>query len=82
VSEPVEGFDQVEGGLVVDGEFVEAGRDTSPLLASAEAPLDLVAVFVRLGVEAGRPAAARSAAAPVGDLVGRLGDVRADTTSP
>jgi hypothetical protein len=39
-----------------------------------DGPLHGVALFVQFGVEAGRPPAALATAAPVGDLVGRLGD--------
>jgi hypothetical protein len=78
-AKPVEHLDQVEGGLVVDAEFVEPGRQSTPVFAPAEAAFDLVAAAVGVvGVEGGWAAAARAAAFPVGDLIVGLRDRRAD----
>jgi len=54
--EPVEHFDQVEGGPVVGGEFVVAGGRAAPVFAPVEAAFDVVTVPVGSAVEGG-PAA-------------------------
>lgn len=66
-------------GLVGDGELVCSGGQATPLLEVIDAPLDGVALFVGLAVEAWR--AATSAASPqaVADLVARLRDDCADS---
>jgi hypothetical protein len=82
VAEPVEGFDEVECGAVAVGGFVEPGRHPAPLLATAKAAFDLVAVAVGDLVERGRSASTLSASLTVGDLIGRLRDDRGDMPAP
>jgi hypothetical protein len=71
----------VECGLVGDGEFVRSHSEAAPLLESVDAPLDGVALLVRLSVESWWAASVSASPQPVADLVGRLGDGGADPAS-
>src|SRR3712207_6327182 len=66
------------GGLIVGGELVVPGGHSTPLLSPVEPALDLVAVLVPVGVEAGWPSAAGSLAGTVVALVGPLRNDRGD----
>lgn len=68
-------------GTVSDGEFVVAGRETSPLFDRREGSLDDVAILVCLGVEAGWSAAGTAFTFAGGDLVTLLRDDRGDPAS-
>src|SRR3954452_18477724 len=81
-SEPVEHFDEVDGGLEVGGEFVVSGGETTPVFAPVEASFDLVAARVGGPVEVDRAPAVGSFALPVGDLVVGLGDDGGDAFVP
>jgi hypothetical protein len=78
-AQPVSGFDEVEGGLVVEAEFVEAAGHATPVFAAAEAAFNLVALLVFDRVERGRSGAGTLA---VGDLVGGFRNGRGDPPRP
>jgi hypothetical protein len=67
--EPVQGFDEVECGLVMAGQLVVTGGQPAPVLAAVEAAFHLVASAVGGAVEVRWPAAGAAAPLPVGDLV-------------
>lgn len=71
----------MECGLVGDGEFVRPHCKATPLLEPGDAPLDGIALLVRLGVEAGRAASGAASTQTVADLVGGLRDDRTDAAS-
>lgn len=72
---------QVECSLIRDGKLVGSHGQAAPLLEPVDAPLDRVALFVRLGIESWRATAGAASPQTVADLVGRLGDDSADPTS-
>ncbi len=69
----------MECGLVGDGELVRSHGQAAPLLESVDAPLDGVALLVRLGVESWWATAGAASPQTVADLVGRL---RYDSADP
>lgn len=71
----------MECGLVGDGEFVRPHGQAAPLLASGNAPLDGIALLVRLSVEAGRAPSGPATPQAVADLIGGLRDDRTDAAS-
>lgn len=71
----------MECALVGGGKPVRAQSQSAPLLQAVDAPLDGVALFVCLGVEGGRSAAAAASPQTVADLVGGLGNDGTDTAS-
>lgn len=79
--DPDEDRGQVECGLVGDGELVRSQGQAAPLLESVDAPLDGVALPVSLGGEGRWSASVAASPQPMADLVGRLGDDSADSTS-
>lgn len=70
----------MECGLVGDGELIRPHCEAAPLLESGDAPLDGVALLVRLGVEAGRAASGTASPQTVTDLIGGLWDDPTDAT--
>jgi hypothetical protein len=72
----------VERCLVGDGELVRSHGQTTPLLEPIDTPLDRVALLVRLGIEAGRPATGATSPQAVTDLVGGLRDHGTDASPP
>lgn len=81
-AEPVEHFDEVEGGLEVSAQLVVSGGISAPVLTPVEAAFDLVAPLVGVRVERGWPAAVAAFTQPVGDLVSELRDRRGDVFVP
>ncbi len=72
----------MECGLVGDRELVGSCGQAAPLLEAVDAPLDGVALLVRLAVEAGRAATEAPSPQAVANLVGRLWDDRTDAPAP
>lgn len=68
-------------GLVGDGKLVRPHCKAPPLLDPSDAPLDGIALFVCLSVEAGRAASGAASPQAVADLVGGLRDNGTDAAS-
>ncbi|GAA5032617.1 hypothetical protein GCM10023335_75320 [Streptomyces siamensis] len=64
----------MQGRLVGKGELVGAHRQTTPLLGAVDAPLNSVALLVRLGIETRWAASCMASPQAVSDLVGGLRD--------
>lgn len=77
--EPEEDGCDVECGLIVRGEFVGAHGNAAPMFEPVDAAFARVAEAVSTTVEGDRAAAAPAAALPVGLLVTRFGNDRADS---
>jgi hypothetical protein len=71
----------VECGLIGEGKFVGSHGQAAPLLESGDAAFDGIALFVCLGVEAGRAASSAASPEAVSDLVGGLRDDGPDAAS-
>jgi hypothetical protein len=71
----------VQCGLVGESKLVRPHCKAPPLFDPSDAPLDGIALFVCLSVEAGRAASGAASPQTVADLVGRLRDNGADAAS-
>ena len=69
---PDEDGGEMECGVVGDGELVRPHCEAAPLPESGDAPLDGIALLVRLDVEAGPPASGATSPQAVAELVGEL----------
>jgi hypothetical protein len=65
-AQPDEDVGHTDGGLVADGELVEAGGHRPELLAPVHQPLDLVAGAIALAVKGRRPPTPGTLAGPIG----------------
>jgi hypothetical protein len=81
-AQPDEDVGDGHGGLVADGELVEAGRHRAELLAAVHQPLHLVALAVAGPVKGGRAATAGAPPDPVSLLVLPLGNGVGDAPGP
>jgi hypothetical protein len=79
--QPLVDGDDVDGGFVLDREFVVAGSDGAVAFEPVDAALHGVALSVDVRVERRWPAAGGSLLAPVGVLVGLAGDGGLDPAS-
>lgn len=78
---PHEDGGEVECGLVGDGEFVASSGQAAPLLEAVDAPLNGVALFVGICIEAGWAPALAASPQTVADQAGRLRDDRTDLSA-
>lgn len=67
--------------MIGEGKLVCSHRQAAPLLESGDAPLDGIALLVRLGVEAGRAGSGAASPQAVANLVGGLRDDRTDAAT-
>ena len=81
-SQPCTDHGDVHGGLVADGELVEASGHRPMPLEPVDAAVDGMPGFVVLTVKGRRPTTGAAAGGAVTGLVGRFGDGAFDAASP